>query len=251
MAPRASRPTRRDRNLSPGPSTPPTGLSLLSRCRALYFPTRPGLSPWTTLERPYHHLLRGLRSWVPPCPLWSPVVSVLTQLCKGAVPLPPHPRIGESGLLVSLSLDKPGTLSSRLLGTEIPELQPPRPPQPRPPHQLRLRRAPFCAPAQQFLPTGQVAGEEGGETGCSVPLPSSPEVEDGGTTGPTALEGGGSDQLAPPAAAGSGHPGPTGPTLGKPSMTTPQLCLQRPQSCPRGARRLGHLCKSASLMPRP
>ena len=169
MAPRASRPKRRDRNLSPGPSMPPTGVSLLSRCRALYFPTRPRLSPWTTLEQPHHHLLRGLRSWVPPCPLWSPVVSVLTPLCKGAVPLPPHPRIGESGLLVSLSLDKPGALRPRLLGTEIPELQPPRPPQPRPPHQRRLRRAPLCAPAQQFLPTGQVAGEEGGDRPLGPP----------------------------------------------------------------------------------
>ena len=64
---------------------------------------QPRTIPWTTLEQPQHLLLRGLRSRVPPRPLWSPVISALTPLCKGADPLPPHRGIQESRLLVSLS----------------------------------------------------------------------------------------------------------------------------------------------------
>lgn len=60
---------------------------------------------------------------------------------------------------------------------------------------------------------------EGGRRGRPVPLPSSPEVE-GGTTGPTALLGGGSQQPAPPAAQAPSHPGPSSPTQREPSAQT-------------------------------
>lgn len=166
------------------------------------------------------------------------------------MPPPPHPGIGELGLLVSLSGQTKSLESSgpreRDSRTPVPET--PTAPAP----------SPAQASARSVLRSGAAVSAHwtggwgrGRRDRLLGPPPQQPGSGAGGTTGPTALEGGGSDQLAPPAAAASGHPGPTGATLGKPSMTTPQLCLQLPQSCPQGARRLGHLCKSASLMPRP
>lgn len=180
--------------------------------------------------------------------------------------MPPRPGTQESGLLVSLSPDKPGVLSPQLLhgakvpnpsllhprGPGRPSLQPPAAPQPRPSHPLRIPRTGSALWALSFQPLKQEAGEEGGER--LLGTPSTAARKWGGHNRSNSSRGRRQQPACPARDLASGHPGPAGPTLRKFSIATPpppHSASSTPITVPWRVRCLGLICANASLMPDP
>lgn len=179
--------------------------------------------------------------------------------------MPSHSEIQESGLLLSLP-EQTKSLRPLLvpgLDSQIPASLHSREPR-RPSSAPSSPAAPAPSPAQAsaclvalrsgrclFSLRDRWLGKREEREAALSPSPAARKWR-GGQQVQQLPEGGGSDQFAPPAAAASGHPGPTGPTLGKASIATPHSASSapRPVPAPWRARRLRHLCISVSLTPR-
>lgn len=144
-----------------------------------------------------------------PAPSLPSPVGLAPTPCRGAAPVRlTHGSMsrGSQSPFLWTNLE---SASSAPAGSEIPDLQPAPPPPPTLDAEAPAPAAPASSAAQvsarsalrsrrcRFCLRNRWLRKQGGERDCPVPLPSSPEVE-GGTTGPTAPEGGGSDQMPRP-----------------------------------------------------